>query len=364
MPLTRIAATVLWVLFTATVIGCGGKSIPEYCQTTPEERKQARQQLSDFDKEFSTEAFRAVLGHSELDSSIVELYLEAGIAGQIHQAAIKKSNLDGLDKLTRWEVLFLSMTAERFDHKVSIVKRIRQCGVDLKFDIPRDVATELIHWIRPWNVEIVNVKNLQPIHLAVGSESQQLVQYLLNHGVDPNSTATLITRDHTLNAVTPLHFAVNGGHTNIVEILVQNGAKVNNPLQIKGGNELPRTPLELALAGGHSQIAEYLREHGASEPTEQFERTLLIRQAKETISTIRTAIVQCQMMADCRNNSIESLVEHKLIEEEIEAKARILSEEGEPTQIHYKLGFEWDDSHGNRGQTMVYDINQGQFMAK
>lgn len=51
---------------------------------------------------------------------------------------------------------------------------------------------------------------------------------------------------------TALHAAASGGHADIVDILIRNGAWVN-PLDGQG-----KTPLDLATAGGHAAIATRL----------------------------------------------------------------------------------------------------------
>jgi ankyrin repeat protein len=55
---------------------------------------------------------------------------------------------------------------------------------------------------------------------------------------------------------TPLHFAAEQGHNEIVELLIANGADVN------ARNQWGRTPLHQA-ANGHNEIAELLITKGA-----------------------------------------------------------------------------------------------------
>jgi Ankyrin repeats (many copies)/Ankyrin repeat len=56
---------------------------------------------------------------------------------------------------------------------------------------------------------------------------------------------------------TPLHLAVDSGHEDIVELLLANKADIN------AKNKLGETPLDLAVEGGQTNIAKVLLAHGA-----------------------------------------------------------------------------------------------------
>lgn len=55
---------------------------------------------------------------------------------------------------------------------------------------------------------------------------------------------------------TPLHWAVETGNKDIVELLMSNGANMN----VK--DNLGKTPLAIAEERKHKEIAELLRKHG------------------------------------------------------------------------------------------------------
>jgi ankyrin repeat protein len=76
-----------------------------------------------------------------------------------------------------------------------------------------------------------------------------IVELLVQKGADLN------VQDH--NSRTPLHLACSGGHLNIVELLVQKGADLNVQ------DSYSRTPLHLACSGGHLNIVELLVQKGA-----------------------------------------------------------------------------------------------------
>ena len=57
---------------------------------------------------------------------------------------------------------------------------------------------------------------------------------------------------------TPLHEAALGGHKEIVELLIANGANVNVNAKIDAGE----TPLDYAIGENHTETADLLRKHG------------------------------------------------------------------------------------------------------
>uniref|UniRef100_A0A0E0JC09 Uncharacterized protein n=1 Tax=Oryza nivara TaxID=4536 RepID=A0A0E0JC09_ORYNI len=87
-----------------------------------------------------------------------------------------------------------------------------------------------------------------PILLAACDGDINVLIYLLDHGGDPAIP----------NAVgfTPLHYAAEYGHVDIVRLLLSKGVHVD-PLNYSGA------PLHLATANDHDQVAKVLLEHGA-----------------------------------------------------------------------------------------------------
>ena len=54
----------------------------------------------------------------------------------------------------------------------------------------------------------------------------------------------------------PLHCAAGGGHMEVAELLLANGADVN------AKNKDNRTPLDKAIQRNHTKTADLLRKHG------------------------------------------------------------------------------------------------------
>ena len=90
---------------------------------------------------------------------------------------------------------------------------------------------------------------ITPIYQAAFFGKTEVVQLLLLNGANVN------IKD-TRKGWTPLHCAIAEGHSKIIELLVDNGADLN------ANNKIGRTPLDFALQGKVKATADLLRKHG------------------------------------------------------------------------------------------------------
>jgi len=93
---------------------------------------------------------------------------------------------------------------------------------------------------------LVNQPNIQgeiPLHLACAKGNMSIVKFLLRVGSDMNA----ITRSHQ----SCLHYAVHGANAEVVQILLQHGAKPD-PVSPDG------RPLDVAKSLDYHQIVEIL----------------------------------------------------------------------------------------------------------
>jgi hypothetical protein len=92
-------------------------------------------------------------------------------------------------------------------------------------------------------------------HLAMAVAAQygrvEIMRRLLDAGEDPNRFNPVGGHSHT----TPLHQAAGFGHFDLVRLLVEHGARLDQKDILWGG-----TPEGWARHGGHNEIADYLRE--------------------------------------------------------------------------------------------------------
>ena len=116
-----------------------------------------------------------------------------------------------------------------------------------------DVAELLLAKGANVNVKLTDdwLTRLTPLHFAVESGHTKIVGLFIAKGADINAPKT--------DGQTPLHIACKFGHKDVAELLVDKGADVNTK-DNKG-----RTALSLAKEQGHEEIVELLRKHGAKE---------------------------------------------------------------------------------------------------
>ena len=96
----------------------------------------------------------------------------------------------------------------------------------------------------PELVKSRNARQSTPLHVAVDRNNEQIVQYLLEKKADPNAKGN--------SDFTPLFYAKN---ITITKLLVENGADVNENM-----------PIAWALVNGRKDVVDYLIDKGAKLP--------------------------------------------------------------------------------------------------
>jgi ankyrin repeat protein len=126
-------------------------------------------------------------------------------------------------------------------------------GMEYLFDLdkPYFAAWLQLHELFDFGVD-VNIKNdydATPL-LFASNHDPGVVQFLLDHGADPNIGAW--NGDGT--GETPLHYASESGRIEIARLLIEHGASVE--VQDKAG----RTPLDVASGEQHDEMIKLLLE--------------------------------------------------------------------------------------------------------
>lgn len=113
-----------------------------------------------------------------------------------------------------------------------------------------DIAEALI--IRGANINATYMRGKTPLHTAVWSKNNfEVVKVTIDRGADINAY-------EKSQGKTPLHRVAYYGHTDIAELLILNGAKVNFR------NFSGYTPLTSAETGRHSEMYSLLVRYGAT----------------------------------------------------------------------------------------------------
>ncbi len=105
------------------------------------------------------------------------------------------------------------------------------------------------------NIDVRDINGCTPLWLASMDGHADIACYLIEHGADVNLANGYESRGYS--GGTPLATAVSLERTEVVKILLDNGALVNKATW-RGD-----TPLGEALASGNSEIIEQLRRAGA-----------------------------------------------------------------------------------------------------
>ncbi|KFB51873.1 AGAP003839-PA-like protein [Anopheles sinensis] len=104
----------------------------------------------------------------------------------------------------------------------------------------------------------MKTNGVTPLLIACRNGHFDVVQYLIKRcHADVEQAGSVIFDGEQIEGAPPLWCASAAGHTNIVKLLVQHGAKVNSTTKTNS------TPLRAACFDGHYEIVKYLVSHGA-----------------------------------------------------------------------------------------------------
>lgn len=103
------------------------------------------------------------------------------------------------------------------------------------------------HGINISSIDTKNAHNDQLLHVASVNNDKESVEELLKAGADINAKGE--------NGFTPLHYAVEQGNYNIVNLLIYFGANKS----VK--NEFNETALDLAVNLDESEIEKFLKKY-------------------------------------------------------------------------------------------------------
>ena len=126
-----------------------------------------------------------------------------------------------------------------------------------------DGNMNLIKFFLDRKVDIEDLENsTTPLHEAVRNDQEDVVEFLIDKGARVNYYLDYFDGmdEDDIIKDTPLNLAIEKGFLGIVEILVENDADVNGYTDIEA---TPMRPFCRAIELGQKEIAEYLSENGA-----------------------------------------------------------------------------------------------------
>jgi ankyrin repeat protein len=100
------------------------------------------------------------------------------------------------------------------------------------------------------------LKDSGALQFAAGRGEREMVEFLLHVGADIEEMPSQIGDLREPGPGTALYEAVQGQHVEVVQLLVEHGAKLDTPCQTPSGRK--ETPLQAARRQGNSQITNLL----------------------------------------------------------------------------------------------------------
>jgi len=180
-----------------------------------------------------------------------------------------------------------------------------------------------------------------PIHTAAKTGDLAGIQAELDKGVDVDEG------DDSWPGMTPLHYAADEGHTEVVELLIANGADVN------AKNENGWTPLHLAAYWGGKEIVELLIAAGADVNAKDMSNWIgtpldIATHPENPIDTAEIA----ELLRKHGGKTSEELKDLEAVKESIHAAARVGHIEA--VKQHLTAGTDVNAKGGVRGETPLH----------
>jgi ankyrin repeat protein len=217
---------------------------------------------------------------------ILELYNPVNIATDKSQILTPNVDVNKIDENGRnildWAVLFhqpSDFIFQLISEHPNLIERIGQRGVTAltraagcgnleATDALLDRMKTHLKGQDQKRLALINQKDCagqSPLYHACATGHSEIVKLLLENGADINSTR------NCEEGPTPLHAAIRGGHLDVVNVLLDSNVNINHDIRYQYYNPIvflllgslsPR-PLALAAKHGHVDIVKRLLEHGA-----------------------------------------------------------------------------------------------------
>ena len=115
------------------------------------------------------------------------------------------------------------------------------------------------HWVEHARFEDVSLHVERDIADLLDPDKPHFAAWIWTYDVDPSRRRSMVDTHPTTPNASPLHYAALCGLRGVVENLT-----VLRPKEVDGRDESGRTPLHAALHGGHTDVAQFLIKNGAN----------------------------------------------------------------------------------------------------
>ncbi|XP_022088286.1 ankyrin repeat and BTB/POZ domain-containing protein 2-like isoform X2 [Acanthaster planci] len=130
-----------------------------------------------------------------------------------------------------------------------------------------DLVSEAVRLLGNDGINTVSERGLTPLMFACSRGDEAMVQILIKNGADVDQSVPSSHTSHpcihpAIRHWTALSFAVVNGNASVVQLLLNAGASVHGSVDASGDNYTD-TPLQLASAAGHYEMVALLLSKGA-----------------------------------------------------------------------------------------------------
>jgi len=230
---------------------------------------------------------------------------------QTIQTAIVEGDYDALDRVfaaegipeysnimlpNRRRPLSFAITHARMPHRLEMIRYLLENGANPYENDYAESQGTVMHTVK---------ENNNALLVAVESNQPDVVELLLQAGVDPNYT-------ESTNGKCALHIAVRENRGDIVEQLLRVGANPNALYQGGPGERYTYTPVELAQRRNFHEIEALLRSNGGTEKTPELLARNGVRRSRPEYHYDKYALTKSHINQKAKNRSTNLAIEDML----------------------------------------------------